>query len=93
MDQHLRHIKRRSTYVDAQVELRRVGDCARQVGAGADVASRLRLVRIEGCNSRTRKHERETELDSKCRDMFLQQHEASVKMYRYLFQVTATATF
>jgi len=35
----------------------------------------------------TRKHERETDLDSKCRDMFLQQHEASVKMYRYLFQV------
>jgi hypothetical protein len=27
------------------------------------------------------------ELDIKCRDMFLQQHEDSVKMYRYLFQV------
>ena len=29
------------------------------------------------------------ELDIKCRDMFLQQHEDSVKMYRYLFQVIA----
>ena len=27
------------------------------------------------------------QLDTKCRDMFLQQHEASVRMYRYLFQV------
>ena len=56
----------------------------------------VELALARGCNIldavMTRKHERETDLDLKCRDMFLQQHEASVKMYRYLFQVTASAT-
>ena len=53
----------------------------------------VELALARGCNIldavMTRKHERETELDIKCRDMFLQQHEDSVKMYRYLFQVIA----
>lgn len=53
----------------------------------------VELALARGCNIldavMTRKHERETDLDSKCRDMFLQQHEASVKMYRYLFQIIA----
>ena len=51
----------------------------------------VELALARGCNIldavMTRKHERETELDIKCRDMFLQQHDDSVKMYRYLFQV------
>ena len=53
----------------------------------------VELALARGCNIldavMTRKHERETDLDAKCRDMFLQQHEASVKMYRYLFQIIA----
>ncbi len=35
----------------------------------------------------SRKHDRETELDSRCRDMYIQQHEVCVKMYRHFYQM------
>jgi uncharacterized protein YaaR (DUF327 family) len=35
----------------------------------------------------SRKHDRETELDSRCRDMYIQQHDVCVKMYKHFFQM------
>ncbi len=59
-----------------------------------DLSAKIRAVELalaRGANIldavMTRKHERETELDSRCRDMYIQHHEASAKMYRHLFQV------
>uniref|UniRef100_A0A7S0ETH0 Uncharacterized protein n=1 Tax=Hanusia phi TaxID=3032 RepID=A0A7S0ETH0_9CRYP len=59
-----------------------------------DLTAKIRAVELalaRGCNIldsvMTRKHERETELDSKCREMFIQHHEANSRMYRYLYQV------
>jgi len=58
-----------------------------------DLASKVRSVELalaRGANIldavMTRKHERESELDSRCRDMFIQHHDVSSKMYRHLFQ-------
>mmetsp|Transcript_32992 Transcript_32992/g.78679 ORF Transcript_32992/g.78679 Transcript_32992/m.78679 type:complete len:823 (+) Transcript_32992:113-2581(+) len=59
-----------------------------------DLSAKIRAVELalaRGANIldavMTRKHERETELDSRCRDMYIHHHEASAKMYRHLFQV------
>jgi hypothetical protein len=58
-----------------------------------DLTAKIRAVELalaRGANIldavMSRKHDRETELDSRCRDMYIQQHEACVKMYRHFFQ-------
>eukprot|EP00283_Hemiselmis_rufescens_P010123 CAMPEP_0173431904 /NCGR_PEP_ID=MMETSP1357-20121228/9893_1 /TAXON_ID=77926 /ORGANISM="Hemiselmis rufescens, Strain PCC563" /LENGTH=804 /DNA_ID=CAMNT_0014396435 /DNA_START=167 /DNA_END=2577 /DNA_ORIENTATION=+ len=61
-----------------------------------DMSAKIRSVELalaRGCNILdavlTRKHERETDLDSKSRDMYIQHHEACVKMYRHFAQILA----
>lgn len=53
----------------------------------------VELALARGCNIldavMTRKHERETDLDSKSRDMYIQHHESCVKMYRHFAQILA----
>ena len=59
-----------------------------------DLAAKTRSVELalaRGANIldavMSRKHDRETELDSRCRDMYIQQHDVCVKMYKHFFQM------
>ena len=59
-----------------------------------DLTAKIRAVELalaRGANIldavMSRKHDRETELDSRCRDMYIQQHEVCVKMYRHFYQM------
>eukprot|EP00281_Chroomonas_sp_CCMP1168_P001031 CAMPEP_0206256554 /NCGR_PEP_ID=MMETSP0047_2-20121206/24839_1 /ASSEMBLY_ACC=CAM_ASM_000192 /TAXON_ID=195065 /ORGANISM="Chroomonas mesostigmatica_cf, Strain CCMP1168" /LENGTH=802 /DNA_ID=CAMNT_0053683021 /DNA_START=107 /DNA_END=2515 /DNA_ORIENTATION=+ len=61
-----------------------------------DLNAKVRSVELalaRGCNIldavMTRKHERETELDSKSRDMYIQHHDACVNMYRHFAHILA----